>query len=112
MKHRSQQSAGSSWSLLQMQAGPSEKFVGFCQRFWKIRGEQQLRMHERVSHLHFTLRMFQSLETEMVRGPALSLVSLPLWYALSEGRLSVSPPSIPFSFPFSCTVSTASKKYC
>ena len=46
-------------------------------------------MHERVTFLLFIIHVFQSLEQEAVRSQALKLVSLPLWHALSRGRLQV-----------------------
>jgi Intron-binding protein aquarius N-terminus len=42
-----------------------------------------------VSYLLFSINSFQSLENEAVRGQVLKLVSLPLWHALSKGRLMV-----------------------
>ena len=48
-----------------------------------------LAQHERTSYLLFLTQTFQSLEDEMVRGCALRLVSLPLWHALSPGRLQL-----------------------
>ena len=47
-------------------------------------------MHERVTYLLFIIHAFQSLEQEAVRVQVLKLVSLPLWHALSRGRLQVS----------------------
>jgi len=51
--------------------------------------DQDLRMHERTTYLVFSINIFQSLEDEMVRGQVLRLVSLPLWQALSPGRLQL-----------------------
>ncbi|KAK9820367.1 hypothetical protein WJX72_009525 [[Myrmecia] bisecta] len=51
--------------------------------------ERPLRTHERISYLLFAIHCFQSLESEMVRSQALKLVSLPLWHALSRGRLQL-----------------------
>eukprot|EP00798_Chlamydomonas_sp_ICE-L_P018650 gene18650-25166_t len=51
--------------------------------------ESTLKMHEKTAYLLFTINIFQSLENEMVRGQALRLVSLPLWMALSSGRLQL-----------------------
>lgn len=50
--------------------------------------------HERVTYLLFAIHAFQSLENEAVRRQVLRLVSLPLWYALSRGRLQVPWPAI------------------
>ena len=52
-------------------------------------GPAPMRPHERVAYLQFTINVFQSLENEVVRGLALRLVSLPLWHALSRGRLQL-----------------------
>ena len=48
--------------------------------------------HERVTYLLFAIHAFQSLENEAVRRQVLRLVSLPLWHALSRGRLQVPWP--------------------
>lgn len=48
--------------------------------------------HERVTYLVFGIHAFQSLENEAVRRQVLRLVSLPLWHALSRGRLQVCRP--------------------
>jgi len=45
--------------------------------------------HERTSYVLFATNVFASLEDEMVRAQALRLVSLPLWHALSPGRLQL-----------------------
>jgi intron-binding protein aquarius len=55
----------------------------------------EMRMHERVAYLVFAINAFQSLENEAVRGQVLRLVSLPLWHALSLGRLQVRHPRPP-----------------
>ena len=44
---------------------------------------------ERLAYLSFFSNAFQSLENEMVRGKVLKLVGLPLWHALSRGRLQL-----------------------
>ncbi|KAF5841175.1 hypothetical protein DUNSADRAFT_14005 [Dunaliella salina] len=64
----------------------------------KARREEQgvaMRMHERTSYLVFTINVFQSLEDEMVRAQVLRLVSLPLWQALSPGRLQLELHGLP-----------------
>eukprot|EP00201_Polytomella_parva_P007058 CAMPEP_0175082518 /NCGR_PEP_ID=MMETSP0052_2-20121109/26806_1 /TAXON_ID=51329 ORGANISM="Polytomella parva, Strain SAG 63-3" /NCGR_SAMPLE_ID=MMETSP0052_2 /ASSEMBLY_ACC=CAM_ASM_000194 /LENGTH=216 /DNA_ID=CAMNT_0016353735 /DNA_START=27 /DNA_END=675 /DNA_ORIENTATION=+ len=48
-----------------------------------------LRLHERLAHLVFLINAFQSLEDDLVRPQVLRLVSLPLWAALSPGRLQL-----------------------
>jgi hypothetical protein len=48
-----------------------------------------LSQHERTSYVLFFTNVFASLEDEMVRAQALRLVSLPLWHALSPGRLQL-----------------------
>ncbi|PSC68726.1 Intron-binding aquarius [Micractinium conductrix] len=56
-----------------------------------LKGEEgeRMRMHERVAFLVFWINAFQSLEDEAVRAQVLRLVSLPLWHALSRGRLQL-----------------------
>jgi intron-binding protein aquarius len=54
--------------------------------------------HERVTYLMFAIHAFQSLENEAVRRQVLRLVSLPLWHALSRGRLQVRPGPAPELF--------------
>uniref|UniRef100_A0A7S3R311 Intron-binding protein aquarius n=1 Tax=Dunaliella tertiolecta TaxID=3047 RepID=A0A7S3R311_DUNTE len=64
----------------------------------KARREEQgvaMRMHERTTYLVFTINVFQSLEDEMVRAQVLRLVSLPLWQALSPGRLQLELHGLP-----------------
>lgn len=41
------------------------------------------------SRSQFAINAFQSLENETVRACVLRLVSLPLWHALSRGRLQL-----------------------
>ena len=55
----------------------------------ELRSTAPLSVHERTLFLVFTINVFQSLENEIVRSVALPLVSLPLWHALSPGRLQV-----------------------
>ncbi len=54
-----------------------------------LKGERELTVVERTAYIVFTINVFQSLENETVRAVALPLVSLPLWHALSPGRLQV-----------------------
>ena len=54
-----------------------------------LKSERQLSVAERTAYLVFTINVFQSLENETIRSVALPLVSLPLWHALSPGRLQV-----------------------
>jgi intron-binding protein aquarius len=69
--------------------GPPEKFAAFFARVLALRARACWQTHERVTYLLFFIHAFQSLEQERVRGQVLSLVSLPLWHALSTGRLQV-----------------------
>jgi len=63
---------------------------GFFNRVTTLKTGRQLRQHEKVSYLMFAINAFQSLENSAVRARVLKLASLPLWHALSEGRLQVS----------------------
>jgi intron-binding protein aquarius len=70
--------------------GPPEKFASFFGAVLALRGDAAgWQTHERVTYLLFIIHCFQSLEQEAVRKQALQLVSLPLWHALSRGRLQV-----------------------
>ena len=62
---------------------------GFFNRVTTLKTGRQLRQHEKVSYL-IAINAFQSLENSAVRARVLKLASLPLWHALSEGRLQVS----------------------
>ena len=70
-----------------------EKFPAFFARVLGLlgAGDALQHMHERVTYILFIIHAFQSLEQEAVRAQALKLVSLPLWHALSRGRLQVHP---------------------
>ena len=48
-----------------------------------------LQAHERLTYLLFCIHALQSLETPVVWAQVRKLVSLPLWHALSPGRLQV-----------------------
>ena len=47
------------------------------------------RDREQALYLVFVINAFRSLENEFVRGTMLKLVSLPLWFSLSPGRLEL-----------------------
>jgi intron-binding protein aquarius len=57
-----------------------------------LKRERELTVVERTSYLVFMINLFQSLENETIRAVALPLVSLPLWHALSPGRLQARTP--------------------
>ena len=81
-----------------------DKFPAFFGRVVRLQSsERAWQTHERVTYLLFFIHAFQSLEQEAVRTQALKLVSLPLWYSLSRGRLQVSPPE-PMCNVFVCCV--------
>lgn len=70
-----------------------DKFPAFFSRVVKLQSsERAWQTHERVTYILFFIHAFQSLEQEAVRKQALKLVSLPLWYSLSRGRLQVAHP--------------------
>lgn len=70
--------------------GGPEKFAAFFGAVLTLRGNAaSWQTHERVTYMLFIIHCFQSLEQEAVRKQALQLVSLPLWHALSRGRLQV-----------------------
>lgn len=62
---------------------------GFFNRVVTLKTGRQLRQHEKVSYLMFAINAFQSLENSAVRARMLKLASLPLWHALSQGRLQL-----------------------
>ncbi|KIY98425.1 intron-binding protein aquarius [Monoraphidium neglectum] len=69
-----------------------DAFPGFFRRVLELRAADApaaLSQHERTSYVLFFTNVFASLEDEMVRAQALRLVSLPLWHALSPGRLQL-----------------------
>jgi intron-binding protein aquarius len=59
-----------------------------------LKSERALSVVEQTAYLIFMINVFQSLENETIRAVALPLVSLPLWHALSSGRLQVRRPSV------------------
>ena len=70
-----------------------DKFPAFFSRVVELQSsERAWQTHERVTYILFFIHAFQSLEQEAVRKQALKLVSLPLWYSLSRGRLQVAHP--------------------
>ncbi|CAL8471736.1 g11278 [Coccomyxa elongata] len=70
--------------------GGPEKFAAFFGAVLALRRNAAgWQTHERVTYLLFIIHCFQSLEQEAVRKQALQLVSLPLWHALSRGRLQL-----------------------
>jgi len=83
---KDQLAAGSSEGAAAEGEGEAEGAQG-CKR--------SMHMHERTAYLVFTINVFQSLEDEMVRGQVLRLVSLPLWQALSPGRLQLELHALP-----------------
>ncbi|KAJ7534618.1 hypothetical protein O6H91_13G103100 [Diphasiastrum complanatum] len=65
-------------------------FPSFFKRVLDIKNEDcTLTLKERTNYLLFMIHCFQSLEDKMVRSPVLRLVNLPLWQALSPGRLKM-----------------------
>uniref|UniRef100_A0A1D2ABG5 Intron-binding protein aquarius n=2 Tax=Auxenochlorella protothecoides TaxID=3075 RepID=A0A1D2ABG5_AUXPR len=67
-----------------------EVFPAFFRAFLALKAtDGELHMHERITYLLFAINAFQSLEEEAVRKEVLRLVSLPLWHALSPGRLQL-----------------------
>jgi intron-binding protein aquarius len=77
----------------------AERFTTFFTSVVTLRAEKdgaaQLSLSERKTLLVFLINAFASLESEAVRSVALPLVSLPLWHALSPGRLQLELASNP-----------------
>lgn len=69
----------------------AEVFPSFLQRVLALKqqGGRPVRTHELIAFLLFSIHIFESLENEMVRTQVLKLVSIPLWHALSKGRLQL-----------------------
>ena len=63
----------------------------FFQQFLDLKSRRVLQAHERLTYLLFCIHALQSLETPVVWAQVRKLVSLPLWHALSPGRLQVRP---------------------
>lgn len=84
------------WSSFSVRA---EALPALFERIFALRapatgpGGRPWHTHERVTYLVFAIHAFQSLENEAVRRQVLRLVSLPLWHALSRGRLQVCRPT-------------------
>lgn len=67
-----------------------ENFEPFLKRILSLKDQgRNLNVAEKTNYLLFIIHCFQSLEDEMVRGPALKLVTLQLWHYLSPGRLQM-----------------------
>ena len=62
-------------------------FTAFFTSLLTLRSRRELTYSEWMAYISFFASAFQSLENEMVRGRVLRLVSLPIWHALSRGRL-------------------------
>ncbi len=73
------------------QSTTPEKFPSFFRSFLTLKQDlgRPLQPHEQVTYLLFTINIFQSLESELVRKCVLGVVSLPLWHCLSEGHRQV-----------------------
>ena len=73
------------------EGGGAAKFAALFQRVVALRADadRPLALFEAVQYLTFVVVAFQSLESEAVRPCVLKLVSLPLWHALSPGRLEL-----------------------
>jgi intron-binding protein aquarius len=67
----------------------SDLFPALFSRLLALRNDAELTPHQRLSYLTFFVNAFQSLENKMVAAQVLRLVSLPLWHALSPGRLQL-----------------------
>lgn len=66
-----------------------EDFTSLFNSLLTLPSTHTLSHFERLSYLNFLSNAFQSLENEMVRGRVLRLVGLPIWHALSRGRLQL-----------------------
>jgi intron-binding protein aquarius len=66
-----------------------EDFTSFFNSLLTLPSNHTLSHFERLAYLNFLSNAFQSLENEMVRGRVLRLVGLPMWHALSRGRLQL-----------------------
>lgn len=68
---------------------PKDLFSSFFSSFLALRTQHTLTSSQQHAYLSFLTYAFQSLENEMVRKETLKLVGLPLWHALSAGRLQL-----------------------
>lgn len=66
-----------------------EDFTSFFNSLLTLPSKHTLSHFERLVYLNFLSNAFQSLENELVRGRVLRLVGLPMWHALSRGRLQL-----------------------
>jgi intron-binding protein aquarius len=66
-----------------------EDFTSFFNSLLTLPSRHTLSHFERLAYLNFVSNSFQSLENELVRGRVLRLVGLPMWHALSRGRLQL-----------------------
>lgn len=76
----------SGWAALTAEP-ERERFAQLIKRVVNIHALRELTLPERTGYVLFFVNLFQSLENEAVRAIGLPLVSLPLWHALSPGRL-------------------------
>jgi len=73
-----------------------EAIVGLHLGFWPAQGNKiELTAAESVAYTYFLINCFQSLEHSVVRSSVLRLVSLPIWTALSPGRLRLELQTYP-----------------
>ena len=82
----------SAWDVV---AKSPAKFKTFFRRLLALHGEYCFSNEESMSLLEFLDNSFQSLENVSVRKEVLRLVGLPLWNALSSGRLELELHSNP-----------------
>lgn len=76
----------SGWGALTADS-EKERFAGLIRALVGVSALRELTLPERTGYVLFFVNLFQSLENEVVRAIGLPLVSLPLWTALSAGRL-------------------------
>lgn len=69
--------------------GRKDDFPSFLAEALSLPMSFKLTYIERITFLNFVSNAFQSLEDTMVCGEVLRLVGLPLWHALSPGRLQL-----------------------
>lgn len=76
------------WGALTAEA-EKERFAALIKSLVGVSAVRELTLAERTGYVLFFVNLFQSLENEVVRAIGLPLVSLPLWSALSPGRLQL-----------------------
>lgn len=76
------------WGALTAEA-EKERFGALIRSLVGVGAQRELTLPERTGYVLFFVNLFQSLENEVVRAISLPLVSLPLWSALSPGRLQL-----------------------